>query len=678
MMTPRVGRREALQHGVAAALGSLWATQLWSQDNAPPLEPLNRYGRMLHEWYADQMRSAATLRQARWDQMRTADDATAYVSTVKSLIRQAFGRFPEKTPLNPRISGVIQRDGYTIEKVVFESRPEFYVTANLYLPQGGSTPRPGVIGSCGHSTNGKAAEAYQSFSQGLARQGIVVLIFDPIGQGERFQYPTADALKSTVGPGVLEHLHVGNPQFLLGEFFGSWRAWDGIRALDYLLTRPEVDPAHIGLTGNSGGGTMTMWLAGLEDRWTMAAPSCAVTSFHRNFHNELPTDTEQCPPQVLALGLDHGDFLAALAPKPVIILAQERDFFDIRGAVASYEQLKRLWTLLGAPDNLQLHIGPDPHGYSQSNREAMYRFFHQQTETHRDGAEPPLMIEKDETLWVMPRGQVVDFPSQTVGSLSTRHAEQLQQQRPPLPVNALQAAIRTRLKLTETNTTPEFRILRDPGRRRYPQPQATVYAVETEPGIEALVTRLYDRAHQSRPPRSDQTAVLYVSHHSADHELRDMRWLRDRLNAAADGPIYACDLRGIGESRPNTCGGPEMFLNPYGSDYFYAAHGLMLDRPLVGQRTYDLLRVLTWIGSFGHPQVEVISSGWGTIPATFAAMLTPQVTRITLHQSLSSYADVIRETAEDWPLSLFVPGVLHDFDLPDCYAALGDRLEQLV
>ena len=162
-----------------------------------------------------------------------------------------------------------------------------------------------------------------------------------------------------------------------------WRAWDGIRALDYLLTRPEVDPRHVGVTGNSGGGTMTTWLCGVEQRWTMAAPSCFVTTFRRNLENELPADTEQCPPQALALGLDHADFLAALAPKPVIILAKEKDYFDVRGLEEAFARLKRLYGLLGAEENMALFIGPTTHGYTQENREAMYRWFNRVDEDLR-------------------------------------------------------------------------------------------------------------------------------------------------------------------------------------------------------------------------------------------------------------------------------------------------------
>ena len=129
-----------------------------------------------------------------------------------------------------------------------------------------------------------------------------MLIFDPIGQGERLQYAHAELKPAHRASASASTCYAGNQQFLVGEFFGAWRAWDGIRALDYLLTRPEVDPKHVGITGNSGGGTMTTWLCGVEPRWTMAAPSCFVTTFRRNLENELPADTEQCPPHALALG----------------------------------------------------------------------------------------------------------------------------------------------------------------------------------------------------------------------------------------------------------------------------------------------------------------------------------------------------------------------------------------
>src|SRR6185503_17563025 len=307
-------------------------------------------------------------------------------------------------------------------------------------------PRPGVVGSWGHSTGGKAEPPYQSFAQGLARMGYVVLIFDPIGQGERLQYAHVEKGERP-GVGVDEHLLAGNQQFLVGEFLGSWRAWDGIRALDYLLSRPEVDPKHVGITGNSGGGTMTTWLCGLESRWTMAAPACFVTTFRRNLENELPADTEQCPPRAIALGLDHDDFLAAMAPKPIIILAKERDFFDVRGSLEAFARLKRLYTLLGAADNIQLHIGPTDHGYSQENREAMYRFFNRITKISDAEKEPTITVEKDETLQCTPHGQVAELKSRTVFSFTKDRSEELTKSRKSLSGEELKKVVAAALKL---------------------------------------------------------------------------------------------------------------------------------------------------------------------------------------------------------------------------------------
>ena len=294
---------------------------------------------------------------------------------------------------------VVERDAYKIENVLFESRPGFLVSANLYIPKGRSFPLPGVVASCGHSDNGKAIETYQSFCQGLARLGYVVLIFDPIGQGERMQYVDSN-WKPMRGTGTGEHNYAGIQQLLVDERFCMWRAWDGIRALDYLMSRKEVDVRHLGITGNSGGGTMTTWLCGVEQRWTMAAPSCFVTEFRRNMENELGADMEQCPPKALALGLDHEDFLAALAPKPIIILAKEKDYFDARGNEAAYHRLKRLYRLLGAEDNIAYFVGPTYHGYSQENREAMYRWFNRCTGISDAKTEPKLVMEKEETLVV--------------------------------------------------------------------------------------------------------------------------------------------------------------------------------------------------------------------------------------------------------------------------------------
>lgn len=639
---------------------------------APSHEPLNRFPRMVQEYFVRRVCEAEQVGERLRNALTTKEDAQQYVVSMRDKIRTCFGPAPERTPLNARVTGVVDRDVYRIEKVIFESRPGFLVTANLYVPKGRKFPLPGVVGTCGHSDSGKAYESYQSFAQSLARMGYVVLIYDPLGQGERIQYPD-EQLKSRIGIGVHEHLLAGNQQFLVDEFLGAWRAWDGVRALDYLLTREEVDPKHVGVTGNSGGGTLTTWLCGIETRWTMAAPSCFVTTFRRNMENELPADTEQCPPRALAMGLDHCDFLAAMAPKPVIILSQERDYFDTRGAAEAYARLKRIYALLGAEENIALFVGPRPHGYWVENRQAMYRWFNRFTGVSDAAVEPELTIEKEETLWCTPHGQVAELKSQPITAFTRERSKQLAAARKPLAGDALRTAVAELLHLPHRKAArgePDFRILRPIGGRGYPKKSATTYAVETEPGVEALVHLLLDESHMARPPRGIERAVLYVAHHSSDAEMRDEPLIGETIKDDKAALFYACDVRGIGESRPDTCG-KDTFLQPYGSDYFYAIHSVMLDYPYVGQKTHDVLCVLDWMAASGHKEVHLVAKGWGTIPATFAALLSPLVTRVTLKNSLTSYAEVAESENYKWPLSCLLPGVLRRFDLPDCYRELA-------
>lgn len=213
-----IHRRSFLQQtGVGTmglAMANAWLPTITVADDADPRQPLNRFPHLVQEWFVDRVRESQQRRLRIFDALQTRQDAERYVASVRSKIRQCFEPFPDRTPLNPRVTGIVERDGYRIENLIFESRPGFLVTANLYVPTDVEYPRPGVVGTCGHSSNGKASDAYQSFSQGLAKLGYVVLIYDPIGQGERLQYPDED-LHSTVGVGVREHLYAGNQQFLV-------------------------------------------------------------------------------------------------------------------------------------------------------------------------------------------------------------------------------------------------------------------------------------------------------------------------------------------------------------------------------------------------------------------------------------------------------------------------------
>jgi dienelactone hydrolase len=642
---------------------------------APAHEPPDRFPRIVQEFNVARVRAIEQAANARRAALRTRADAEAYVREVREKIALSFGPLPEKTPLNARVTGRLDRDAYVIEKLIFESRPGFPVTANLYLPKGPAKPRPAVVAPCGHYPEAKAADAYQSFAQGLARFGYVVLIYDPSGQGERLQYIDDTTLKSRIGNnGVREHLYAGNQQALVGEFLGFWRAWDGVRALDYLLTRPEVDPAHLGVTGNSGGGTETTWLCGIDRRWTMAAPECFITTFRRNLENELPGDSEQCPPRALALGLDLPDFVAAMAPRPVVLIGQEKDFFDARGLEEAYARLRHLYGLLGAEQNLKLVIESDYHSYSQPSREAMYAWFNGITGLATDSREPKLTLEQPADLQCTPRGQVAVLGARNLASFTREKSQALRRSRRPLAGADLAAAVRSGLHLPELSGPPEYRILRPERGRLEIGRYCLPYFLETEPPAGAIVYNLTKEPLTSRPLRLGRRALLYVCHRSSAEELRHDPWVGGLV---ADEPAaFTCDPRGIGESRPNTCGRP--FDDGYGADYFYAAHGLMLDYPYVGQKTHDVLATIAWLKFYGYDEIHLAAAGWGTLPAAFAALLAPEVRQVTLKHAPRSYAEIAEAEDYAWPFSTFVPRVLETFDLPDCYAALAAKQLQQI
>jgi len=625
----------------------------------------NRSPRSVQEYYVRCVREMTREADARRAALHTRADAERYVADVRERLRQCYGPMPEKTPLNARVMKVLKRDGYRIENVIYESRPGFPVTANLYVPNVRKGPAPGVMVPVGHFSSGKAGSA--SIAQALAKQGYVALAFDPIGQGERVQY-VDDQFKAIVGAGTSEHTFSGIRMPLVGENLPTWFMWDCVRSLDYLLSRPEVDSRHIGMTGSSGGGNQTMQLCGFDFRLTMAAPSCNVTSLRRNVENEHSQDPEQWPWGLLARGLDHSDFLAAMAPRPVLLVGQEGDFFDARGFEEACRRLRRLYSLLGAEENFSFYLGEGGHGFAKPNREAMYRWFNHHAGMPQVEKEPELIREDWANLRCLPHGQVAELKPMTEFSYTSELSMKLRTSRPALAGDGLRKRISALLKLPAREDVCEFRIMRQPHPRGYPKRSQGEYLLETEPDVHVYAYRLSDNPLVSRPPRGPKRAVLYVSHQSADVELRTDPWLKELAAAEANAAFYACDVRGIGESHPvlSTPANPRKG----GADYLHAGIGLLFDRPAAGQRTHDVLSVLDWMASYGHEEVHLIARGWGAIPGTFAAVLHDRVTQVTLKHALTSYAEVAETERYHWPLSTFVPGVLKAFDLPDCYREL--------
>ncbi len=210
--------------------------------------------------------------------IRTPAEVARRQAYARSRILESFGGFPEeRTALRARIIGAFTREGYRVEKLIYESLPEFYVTANVYVPLQARPPFPAVLLTAGHSgMNGKDLSTTQQIAGSLARRGILALAYDPIGQGERLQYfdPEVGRSLATLSDDrgtTREHMMADWQCRLTGGNFARYEIWDGVRAVDYLLERHDVDPKRIGVTGWSGGGTQAAYLAALEPRLATSA-----------------------------------------------------------------------------------------------------------------------------------------------------------------------------------------------------------------------------------------------------------------------------------------------------------------------------------------------------------------------------------------------------------------------
>ena len=291
---------------------------------------------------------------------------------LRRTFQRSLGDFPVRSPLNAQVVGQGVGEGYRYEKILFESRPGFVVSSLLFLPES-EGPHPGILVPCGHAQDGKAFEAYQRACILLARHGMAALCFDPIGQGERKQ------ILDEEGQGRFhateEHMVLGVSCVLLGHNLASHFIWDGMRALDYLASRPDIDRQRLGCTGNSGGGTQTSYLMALDDRIQVAAPACYLTGFEKLLTTIGPQDAEQNLFGQIANGLDHADFVFLRAPRPTLIAAATKDFFDIEGTRSLFTEAKGLYRQLEADDQLQMIEADARHGFSQELREGVVSWF---------------------------------------------------------------------------------------------------------------------------------------------------------------------------------------------------------------------------------------------------------------------------------------------------------------
>ena len=603
--------------------------------------------------------------------LTTREDITTRQRYIRERFLKAIGGLPERTPLNPKVVGTLKREGYRIEKIIFESMPKFYVTANLYVPETGRGPFPAILMPLGHEEGGKAHDAWQRVAITLVKNGFVLLLFEPVSQGERVQLYDADFGESKVRWSTSEHTFAGTQCLLLGHSFARHTIWDAMRALDYLVSRPEVDAQRIGVTGNSGGGTMTAYLSALEDRIKVAAPSCYLTNWKSLLETIGPQDAEQNLPPWLADGLDQPDFVIAFAPKPMLMMSAIRDFFPIAGARQTFRESKRIYGLLGADEKFQMVEADDGHGYSLPRRLAAYRWLNRWLKgVDAPIAEPEMEIESEADLRCTETGQVISaLGGETIFSLNRAEAGRVKPQRnapqSPEDVRRLQQEIRTQAQrltgFAKPTNKPALRTFSTIARNGYHIEKLSIESEATLP-IPALLF-VPDGAPGKRH------MLLYIHENGKAAEAKAGAEIETLVRSGS--MVLAIDLLGLGETREDA----DRMWSEFG-DFYSAMTAILSSKTLVGMRTQNVISAVDMLAARNDVEMEslsVYSNGKAAVPVLHAAALDERIKRVALEEMLVSYDAVSTWKIHYQIFSDIVPGALAAYDLPDLAAAIAPR-----
>ncbi|ELY98350.1 alpha/beta hydrolase family protein [Natrialba aegyptia] len=631
----------------------------------------------------------------RGDERREAIDSVAAAEEHRERVRkdflEAIGGLPEeRTDLNATRTGRLEYDGYAVETVIFESLPGFHVTTNVYVPESASAddPRPAVLFVCGHAATAKTADGYQQGCIDLARNGFVVLAMDPIGQGERHQFydpeaeaiPISDDSRDYPRVNTLEHTYLARQCMFAGANVARYFVWDGIRALDYLESRPEVDADRLGVTGNSGGGMQTSYLMLADDRIAAAAPCCFITSKEAYMRTGQGQDGEQIIHRAIDRGPRYDDFLLAFAPKPALIGASQSDFLCIEGTHQSYERASSLYNLYEAGDALELTVADSTHGFGPELREATVNWFRR----HLAG-EPPTFETDDpstedrERLRCTEAGEVRDaYPDgRTVVDLNREF----------LAETAPEAATAPTVDDTDNYTCQLRERLVDRFDLERDRPDLYPRTIETERNgdvtwekvffpseREVIVTAIVATVDDGG---TEEPLVLLLEEGTDEIEER-----REEVAALArkHGTVVVTDPRGVGgvcarDVNTRLQNGGD-YYDYHGTVYKLASDALMLGTSLLALQTFDILRTIEYLRSRldeGNTELAIEGRGpWG-IQALLTAVIEPSIRTVSAVEPFPSFHE--QATTAEIPVDhrLNVHGIVGEFDIPQLLPALEDR-----
>jgi cephalosporin-C deacetylase-like acetyl esterase len=653
------------------------AAELWGIDRDSP------YRAMLLDFIEKQAQQLA----ARLPKPETRESWEHHSAELRPRLLHSLGlnRLPERAPLEAQIVGAIEQSDYTIQKLVYESLPGFTITAHLYLPRRATFPAPAVLYSPGHwMENCKLEPDIQLFCANLAQRGFVVLVYDPMGQGER--------LGDWLDHGHLEPLLVGLSQEGL-------MVWESMRAIDYLVSRPEVDPQRIGMTGASGGGLNTFYTSAVDERIQVSVPVCYVTTFflmmtaERDRNWEDGVDLCNQVPGVMAYA-EMSDICGLFAPKPLCIIAGIRDWmFPIQGVRQVYKGIVHIYELLEASERVRLAGVDSEHGYDQMMREAAYGWLVRWLQNDGDGgpiserayellpmpyhpaltyiappdvADLPVLRRRDAFPVASPGLCVptdgVAPPGPAITALTRKIAQSLSlDQKPPADASELVSQHDGLVERVQNllGPFPDRTLVKDRifNQTAYKDLFAERVLFESEPGIVIPAMFMAPANWKDYVP-----VVIYVDEWGKGAGLNN--GIVDAL-LKAQLAVFAVDVRGVGETAA--------------TDFEATTNALMTDRPLFGQRVYDTLRAVDclWRRIYCSVQIDkgriaCIGRGAGGLLALFAALLDERLAATVVWEAPASYKSLIVEQP-GFPASLYLFDVLNQFDLPHLMAGLAPR-----
>jgi cephalosporin-C deacetylase-like acetyl esterase len=581
----------------------------------------------------------------------------------------------QRTDLHAKTTGQVSAKGFHVEKLIYQSLPGFYVTALVYVPENGKKVHPAILVPAGHSSNGKIH--YQDLCQRLVQRGYLVISWDPVGQGERSQFWDTTKQKSRYNLICAEHAVLGNLAYLAGANLARWEIWDGMRALDYLLTRPDVDGGRISITGTSGGGFQAALLGALDDRIKVIIPSCYITALAMRVENRIFVDPDSDPEQdlfgFLSKGVDHAGLLLMMYPRVVMVATATLDFFPIQGAHKSYSEVRSFYDRFGHADRIAFAESYNTHQYSLKNQEAALDFLDRFNGMPlRHGLGPAITFREDDLL-VTKSGQV---------SLEYQDAQSL--------LSLIQHYAADREHRDQTTLANLYRSEQDPRISfwkvaRYDGSVPVSEVRWEEVGSSAMGTLHVDRylLHHSmylempllRFHRDGGTSKGSVVWLSLQGKAKRSDWpeISKLLNEGYD--VFSFDYRGLGETRMNyraqSPDDPELVQGDFDQAYVsplssvlggYVYNSLLTGRPYFLQMMDDLKIVELFLSSLdeaAHRSPQSLTIAATSEAFGFAARfkeIEPEVTILpALSPSVINWSTIVVSGQELWPIAFLMP-----------------------